>query len=296
MVDDVASRKTYRYVRIGMVAAAVLLGASVLLEHHKAQCGWQTSISAYYYTPVRATFVGALMAIGLSLIVIKGSTWAEDACLNAAGMLAPVVALVPTSDHGACWSIEPNPLPTIKNPSGDDPLAGWVLANIHNNIEALLYAGVFGLVAAAVIAVIALAVSKKRGEPRSLADAWNREHRGTFLGLLFALLFLGVSALLFYHWADFETRSHGYAAMAMFGALALAAAVNAWERYRCNRRWYFGLYIAIAVLMVAAAGIMFADWKHKVLWVEVIEITLFAAFWVVQTRELWHDTLRSSQV
>jgi hypothetical protein len=293
MHDDVATRKTYRYVRIGMVGAVVLLGTSVLLEHQKVtpSC-WQTSISAYYYTPARAVFVGALMAIGLSLIVIKGSTLLEDAALNVAGMLAPVVALVPTSDHGKCWSIAPSPLPTVVDPSGDDQLAGWVVANIDNNIRALLFAGFVGLAAAVVIAGIAVAVGKKRGERQDLTDDWRGENRGTVLGLLAALVFLIVSTLLFHHWDAFDTRSHGFAAMAMFAALAFAAAVNARECLRCGRRWYFRLYLAIAVLMVAAAGVMFADWTHKVFAVEVIEIGLFAAFWVVQTRELWHETLR----
>ncbi|MBA3654232.1 MAG: hypothetical protein H0W70_08560 [Actinobacteria bacterium] len=59
----------------------LLLAVSILLEHHNVVGGcWQTSISAYYYTPVRAVFVGALMAIGLSLIVIKGSPWRRSRC------------------------------------------------------------------------------------------------------------------------------------------------------------------------------------------------------------------------
>lgn len=294
ITEDVASRKTYRYVRIGMIGAVVLLAASVLLEHQKVEPScWQTSISAYYYTPVRAVFVAVLMAIGLSLIVMKGSTVREDVCLNVAGMLAPVVALVPTSDHGTCWSIAPVPLPTVENPAGDDPLAGWVVANINNNVEALLYAGLFGLAAAAVIAVIALGVGKKRGEHRALADAWTGEHRGTFVGLLMSSVSLGLGALIFYHWGHFETRSHGYAAMAMFAVLALAAAFNAQDCYRYSRRQYFRLYLLIAVLMVAVAGLLLVDWAHKVLAVEVVEIALFATFWVVQTRELWHDTVRS---
>ena len=293
MVDDIATRKTYRYLRIGMVGAVVLLGASVLLEQHKApgDC-WQTSISAYYYTPVRAVFVGALMAIGLSLIVIKGSTWREDACLNLAGMLAPVVALVPTSDHGDCWSLKPHPLPTIENPLGDDPLAGWVKANIHNNIEALLYAAAVALVAVSVIAVIAVVVGRRRGRSVDITDAWKVEHRGTFFGLLGAAAFVVFTALAFYHWRDFETRAHGYAAVAMFGALALAAAVNSWECRKFGRRWYFRLYFGIAVLMLATGLVLFGDWRHKVLVVEALEIVFFAGFWIVQTRELWHDTVR----
>src|SRR5262245_35426474 len=100
--------KTYRYLRLGMVAMVVLLSVSVAIERSKVEC-WQTSISAYYYTPVRAVLVGALVAVGLGLIVIKGSTWFEDATLNIAGMFAPVVAFAPTSDAGSCWSVQPIP-------------------------------------------------------------------------------------------------------------------------------------------------------------------------------------------
>lgn len=54
------------------------------------------SINAYYYTPVRGMFAGALLGIGVCLVCIRGSTTVEDVLLNAAGMLAPVVALIPT--------------------------------------------------------------------------------------------------------------------------------------------------------------------------------------------------------
>jgi hypothetical protein len=109
--------KTYRYLRLGMVGAVVLLAASIGIERSKVGC-WQTSISAYYYTPVRAIFVGSLMAVGLSLIVYKGRGRGEDLCLNFAGMLAPVVAIVPTKNVGTCWSIEPRPSPV-------KPTARW---------------------------------------------------------------------------------------------------------------------------------------------------------------------------
>ena len=130
---DTASIATYRYLRISMVGAVVLLAASVAFERWQVDC-WQTSVSAYYYTPVRAIFVGMLMAIGMCLIVIKGSTQWEDAALNAAGMLAPIVAVVPTSDVGTCWSQTPIPLP-VKD---DGELADWVVANIDNNVTALI--------------------------------------------------------------------------------------------------------------------------------------------------------------
>jgi hypothetical protein len=131
--------KTYRYLRIGMIGAVVLLAASIAIERSKVDC-WQTSISAYYYTPVRAIFVGSMIAVGLSLIVYKGRAW-EDVCLNFAGMLAPVVAVVPTTDVGRCWSVAPSPLPV----KADGSLADWVVTNIDNNIYALLIAGALAL-------------------------------------------------------------------------------------------------------------------------------------------------------
>ncbi|MGI9602089.1 MAG: hypothetical protein ACR2QE_09405, partial [Acidimicrobiales bacterium] len=53
--------QTYRYLRIGLVGAVALLFASIVIEHREVvdDC-WQTSISGYYYTPVRAILVGAL--------------------------------------------------------------------------------------------------------------------------------------------------------------------------------------------------------------------------------------------
>lgn len=298
MVDDLAARKTYRYVRIGMVGAVVLLAASVLLEHRRVgprDC-WQTSISAYYFTPVRAIFVGVLMAVGLSLIVIKGSTEPEDLCLNLAGMLAPVVALVPTSDDGGrCWSEPPTSLPIVKDLAGHEHLASWVVADIRNNVTALLCAGFIGLAAAAVIAALAVAVGRRRGERRSMADAWTKENRGSFLSLLVALGILSGGALVFLRYpTGFEVHAHLLTAGAMFAVLAVVAAINAIECRRAHRLWYFRLYLGIAALMAAAAGLLALRWKHKLFATEVIEITLFAAFWLVQTRELWNDTLRTS--
>ena len=115
--------KTYRYLRLGMVGVVVLLAASVLYERAEAPC-WLTSISAYYYTPVRAICVGGLMVIGFALIVIKGNTSLEDAALNTAGMFAPIVAVVPTefTDDKCLWL----------QPDGGTGVVG-VQANIDNN-------------------------------------------------------------------------------------------------------------------------------------------------------------------
>jgi len=64
------AQKTYRFLRVGMIGAAVMLAVSVPIERFVAQC-WQDSISGYYYTQVRAVFVATLRAVGLTLIVIQ---------------------------------------------------------------------------------------------------------------------------------------------------------------------------------------------------------------------------------
>lgn len=56
------------------------------------------SISAYYYTPARGVFVGVVASIGVALLAYRGYTRGENLLLNAAGVLAIVVALVPTVD------------------------------------------------------------------------------------------------------------------------------------------------------------------------------------------------------
>lgn len=130
---------TYRYLRVAMVVLVVGLAAAVLRE--LAAVGWscaQESVSAYYYTPARAVLVGVLVAIGACLVVIKGSTGPEDVLLNLAGMLAPVVAFVPTPYLASCYST--------------DLGAARVGANVANNMFALLVMGAVVLVATAVLA------------------------------------------------------------------------------------------------------------------------------------------------
>jgi hypothetical protein len=266
--------KTYRYLRIGIVAVVVLLAASIAYERLQVDC-WQTSISAYYYTPVRAVFVGGLVAIGVALIVIKGSTTPEDIFLNLAGMLAPVVAFVPTANPGTCWSVRPIPLPVQ-----DGKLAPWVEANIHNNITALLVAATIGLLAAVVLAQL------KGPGPVTALRTTDLE---TQLGLLGAAVLLALGTAAFLFWDGFATHAHYIAAITMFACLAVATAANAREVWTSAPR-YARVYLAIAVLMVVTAALFATSLTHKVLIIEAVEITLFAAAWVAQTFEHWAGT------
>ncbi len=270
--------KTYRYLRIGMIGAVVLLAASIAIERSKVDC-WQTSISAYYYTPVRAIFVGTMIAVGLSLIVYKGRSSWEDISLNFAGMFAPVVAVAPTTDVGDCWSIPPSPLPFNE----DGSLAGWVVTNIDNNFYALLIAGGVGL---AVAAGIAMVVNRSVRAPLAMGE------RGTRLSLAITGLLLLFGWWLIQNWDDFNTQAHGYAAVLMFVFLVCAVVAKVIEHWKERDEGRFWIYAAIAALMVLG-GILIPTTRvfgdHTVFALEAYEIAFFAIYWSVQTAENWNE-------
>jgi hypothetical protein len=280
-VDPRDVLKTYRYLRVGLICTVLLLGVAITIEARAV--GWQclqTSISAYYYTPVRAIFVGALMAIGLALIVIKGRPL-EDVALNVAGMLAPVVAIVPTSGIGRCWSLVPDPEPTT-GPENNE-LAYWVIANIENNFYALAIAGFVGLLVASI-----LALRDRRME--TSADQLDKNMR---LSAAITGAVLVAFLLLMANWDDFKEVAHYAAAILMFVALNVAVIAKARERKESSRR-YFGWYWALAWLMSLGgvvvwgiAAVLGVD--HHVFIIEAYEITVFVAFWLVQTVDNWDE-------
>jgi hypothetical protein len=279
--DDAAVR-TYQYLRIGMVGVVGLLAVSLVVEYRDAGC-FQQSISAYYFTPVRAIFVGGLMAIGAALIFISGRTTAEDVALDVAGMFAPVVAIIPTTDVGVCWSTAPPARPVV-----DGELAAWVVAGVRNNVTALLVMGVLALVALSLIPV-----ATRKGSPIA---ALRRSDPSTKVGLGIVALVLLVGWWASTSWDGFFDHAHGYSAVIMFACLAFAVAANAWQ-LRHDRNGWFRAYLVVAVsmptvgLLVWAASRAAGGWDHAVLVLEGLEIGLFAAFWALQTVRDWNRTV-----
>ena len=88
--------KSYRYLRTAMVGLVLCLTVAVIHQSLK-QGTILSSISAYYFTSAQTIFVGALIAIGVCMIALRGTTDTDDILLNIGGMLAPVVAVVPTA-------------------------------------------------------------------------------------------------------------------------------------------------------------------------------------------------------
>jgi hypothetical protein len=273
---DTFAVKSYRYLRMSIVVVVLALMASVLIEVAHAGC-WQESISAYYYTPVHAMFVGALLALGVSMIAIKGATDLEDVLLNIAGVLAPIVAFVPTSP----------PTSTDVCPATAS-IAGNPQAFVDNNLLALAIGGAVAIVVAYVIAALVGKASIRR------VDA----HTG--LGLVISVALLVAGLVWYFGFRDnFLDHAHGGAAGVMFLLIAIVILINARSARHVHggqpgaRRFYWVAYaLLFAMMVLAAVGVLIAKlvdsaWRHQILLIEILELTPFAVFWSVQTQEFW---------
>ena len=287
--DYVAS--SYRYLRLGMVILVVTLGVSIVIERARASC-WQGSISAYYYTPVHSLFVGALVAIGVTLVAMRGKDSLEDLFFNVAGVLAPIVALVPTS----------RPSVVCSRP-GDD-FTTRTTALVSNNVPALVVAVALAIVLAFVIARFRPGRTGKVGLPMP-----------SIVVLVIGAVLL-VAGVIWYQSSteNFEQYAHGATALAMFVFIWFAVLLNGgwpkplWrrayqligekvpahmpsDREKKFRTWYravagFMFVAGLGVVLTAPLGI---EWEHKVFWLEALEIVPFAIFWTLQTFEAWES-------
>lgn len=275
MADD-GVLVTYRYLRLAMVTVLVLLLAAVVVEWLATgpSC-WQDSISAYYYTPVRAVLSASLLALGTGMVVLKGSTRAEDLLLNLGGMLAPVIGLVPVPEVGTCRSA-----PYAVRDLG---------ADVANNMTALFVAGAFGLGATLVLGA--------RGR---------RPGAGLVASTLVWAAGLGWFVL---GRTSFLAGAHYTAALGLFAVMVGVVASNSrglrHARSRAGasrgRRDLANRYAAIAAAMVAVTVVLglatlLTGWRHGPLWIEGLLIGLFALFWLIQTHDLWAQGLRGGAV
>ena len=259
------AKKSYRYLRIGLIVVLLALLSAVVIERTHA-AGWEQSISAYFYTPVHSVFVGALVALGVCLVAIHGNTDVEDVLLNVGGALAPIVAFVPTS--------VPSPLQTKHPYAAGDPLPG-----IKNNLVALAIA----LVLALVIGVVTIARADRRRRPTIDKNA------AVGLALTAVLLAVGIGWYATSR-KTFLAHAHGGGAAVLFGLVGVVVLLNGLgspnAKYRNGYRTVAGA-MALGALSLTIAGWAAKGWRHQVLWLELIELTLLLAFWTMQTAELW---------
>jgi hypothetical protein len=69
--------KSYRYLRLTMVGLLLALAAAVVYQTYR-QGFFLASVSAYYYSPAQAVFVGALIGTGACMIALEGTNVVES--------------------------------------------------------------------------------------------------------------------------------------------------------------------------------------------------------------------------
>lgn len=274
--DDITvDRSTYRYLRWAMVAALVALFLSVLIQSSVAGC-WLGSVSAYYYTPARAVFVGSLIAFGAALIAYQGRTPEEDVALNLSGFLAIVVAIVPTVPDDLC------------------PAAGFALSS--DEIAAAVVNNVWSLVITSVVAAMVLTVRRLVTRRRAaelapaVADSDGRVRASRIRAGIMAVA--GLALLVGELWyfltrpETFIAVSHGIAAITMVLGLMLVMALNA-ALVDHTRRFRFTYYALAGLLVALVAGVLVAHTQRWILILELVVFAVFVAYWILQSIELW---------
>jgi hypothetical protein len=312
LVSSTDAVTTYRYVRLGLVALVAFLTASVIDTWRKAD-GWQNSISAYFYTSSHSVFIASLCAIGICLIVYKGSTTTEDALLNFSGVLALVVGLVPTGREA------------LRGPGL--PCDFDARAFVDNNVRALLIASVAAVAVYLVIGVIrsrldtplqAELVCPRKDDSPPNNDEQLPPILAAVVGILRRVLsamapFLNVArkwlpyllltalgagaAVFFVDLKLFVENAHTVAAYAMFGGIIVVAVHYACyaalrdDREARTRLAFVAGYLLIAALMVVTlitvAILQFSGNGLGLLFVEFVIIGEFALFWLFQSVDLW---------
>jgi hypothetical protein len=268
---------TYRSLRLGIVMAVGMIFLAVIWEVGRS--GYlRGSISSYFYSPVRSVFVGALMVIGFSLIVIHTKHRWEETCLTIGGTLAIIVGLVPTTVPSCEDGEVTDGTVFCRSTDADPALPDWVRDSVANNL--------FALVVISLIAIILTARyrTERPNDPRP------ERLKYLLIGYAAALV---VGAILYGTWEWFAEQTHMIAAILTFVFVGTTAAFNGSAKHRpLNPEPYRKIYggVAKGMLGVGVLGIIAIALgvPSGLFWLETVELAIFAGYWVAQTRQNWH--------
>ena len=287
--QDLRPVETYRYLRLITPLPAVwllLAIAMVAVVRHQ----FLDSISDYYGGPLRDVFVGTLMASGVGMIAYKGRSKLEDYALNFAGVNAFFVALVSNSFQGL--------LDAARTAVADGAVAASsseLLQNLWISVATFLV----------LLAVFVIADSRLMHWTRF---RWSQQTRATNVLIVISwvgeLVLLLVVAFMLVGLETIGGRSifsviHFMAASLLIVNLSFAAASHAFpaklRRDRIDapaaslpvRRTFIVVTAAMWLGLAVGIPLVLAAVPYSVLVVEVWEILLFIAFWLVATRTEW---------
>jgi hypothetical protein len=269
----------YRDLRVGMVVIMVMLAAALVIDRRSAT-QWQSTLSDYYYTSAHCIFIAALLALSTLFFIYRGSSDTEDALLTLAGVGTLIAALVPEGRPST--EQDPRFLPKDYD----------VVPFIRWNVLAVVVALFLGW--------SLLWWLHGRNNTRPIRSAW-----GTLsLWLLRLIVLFGLIAMaVFPEW--FKNHAHGAAGFLMVSAFIVTVIHAAYlagqedELKSPHRHGYRLIYSVIAVLMLVTLITVVTLHLGGAGWVIVLESLLileFAAYWVVQTIELWDSPDRSERL
>jgi hypothetical protein len=277
-----STHRTYRYVRLSLVGVILFLAVGVGTQIFSG--GVLVSVSAAFYTPARDVFVGALCAVSLALLALSGRS-VEQVLLDLAALFAPVIALIPSPvETGVVSGV------AVTCPGEQPCVPGEFLPGVSVAMVALLGIGITGLVAAVVLARVQGTLDTGAGIAFAAASGIVVAFGGWWL----------ISP------GTFVLGAHNVAALAFFALIAVVATLAAVRpggsdprRRRRLRAAYAaiaaGILLALSLVVVVvtaqAAGLDLIEVAPVPLFFvgEAVALALFAAFWVVQTVELWNQ-------
>ncbi|MEO7753085.1 MAG: hypothetical protein ABIS35_06690 [Terracoccus sp.] len=254
--ENPAFRGTYGYLRAAVVVLVVMLAAAVLLDTLQIG-GLRGSISAYYYGSSQTIFTGVLAGIGIAMLAYQGNTESEDHLLDFSGTMAFFVATIPTPSDTKV------PLEVIST-------------------------GVRAVILAFVLALCANWYLSRR-------FPFPKEPLARVGAIAVGLWLVGYGVLVLVDPELLAAIGHPLAAIPMFVAIVLVAAINAFSTKGSSYSgWYVGVAAAIPAGLLAVAITVWRGSSTGVFWAEVVVLAAFAVFWVVQTVELTTQPARTT--
>jgi hypothetical protein len=268
----------YRELRVGMVVIMVMLAAALVIDRRSAT-QWQSTLSAYYYTSAHCIFIAALLALSTLFFIYRGSSDTEDALLTLAGVGTLIAALVPQNRP--------------------DPFRESFLPKDYNVVPVIQW-NILAVVVALFLGWSLMWWLHGRNDTQPIRSAG-----GTVsLNFLRLIVLLGLIALAgFPDW--FKNHAHGAAGVLMVSAFIVTVIHAAYlagqedELKSPQRHRYQLIYSVIAVLMLVTlitVVTLHLGGSDSVIVLESLLILEFAAYWVVQTIELWDSLDRRERL
>lgn len=270
--ESTSLARTYRYLRLATAGTVVAIFVAVLAA--VPVVGILPSISHYFYTPARTVFVGALIAASLALFALSGHG-VERALLDAAALLAPLIAIVPTG-------VAAGAVPGVGIDCVEACVPSAYRPDVDNGVLTYLVIGAVVLAVAVVLAAL--------GEI----------DRATLTVTLAVCAAILAVVWMLWAWAPefFLAWGHVGATAGFFALIATVSLTNALSSGEPDppARWLRIAYVVLAAalvtdLVVLGIAVAVADSGAFpiVLIGEALALSLFLAFWVLQSIQKWSE-------